>query len=266
MRTGGKGLESLLPLFFFLFPLFVQATDYAIFMRDEEGTMYFDPASLIVEPGDRVAWFNMSGLHDVTAYHPKFQGKPLRIPEGAEPWSSGILGILNRGFTHSYTFQKAGLYDYRCAAHEFFGMVGRVLVGKVGDGPATKPFEDSISVEAQKTFPSLERIQQGAAMDRFLARASLAVIYIFDEKPKRARKLAKQLLREYDSGGELKELLSKKKIEKAFREKLIAYEKATRTMGTYEAILEARDAIRDFFERSLTEDFPPQAVKKAKAD
>src|SRR5690554_4622350 len=54
---------------------------------------YFDPVGLWVAPGTTVRWVIKLGAHSVTAYHPSYYGKPARIPEGATPWDSGMLGV-----------------------------------------------------------------------------------------------------------------------------------------------------------------------------
>ena len=110
-----------------------EARTYVVFMRVEGGRFFFDPAALFVEPGDEVLWVNLGDNHSTTAYHPaNGNDKPLRIPEGAEPWDSGILGLGDAGITFSYTFRVEGTYDYFCMPHEFLGMVGRVVVGRPG--------------------------------------------------------------------------------------------------------------------------------------
>jgi hypothetical protein len=69
----------------------------------------------------------------VTAYHPKNFERPLRIPEGAEPWNSDYL-LPNESF--SVTLQVEGVYDFYCVPHAHAGMVGRIIVGQPGQSPA----------------------------------------------------------------------------------------------------------------------------------
>lgn len=52
----------------------------------------FEPAGLFIEPGDTIRFLASSPHHTVTAYHP-LQGKPLRVPEGVEPFSSPVIPI-----------------------------------------------------------------------------------------------------------------------------------------------------------------------------
>lgn len=86
----------------------------------------FEPRLVYVEVGETVRWKLEHGAHTTTAYHPA-NDKPLRIPNNAEPWDSGLL--RRSGTTFEQTFGTEGIYDYCCAAHEAMGMVGRVVVG-----------------------------------------------------------------------------------------------------------------------------------------
>lgn len=92
---------------------------------------YFRPAVAWVRRGAEVTWAPTSPCRQQTlSYHPD-TGYPLRIPEGAEPWSSPVLqGEDGPGFTH--TFDVAGVYNY-AGLHEEFGQVGIVVVGRPDD-------------------------------------------------------------------------------------------------------------------------------------
>ena len=131
------------------------------------GKTYFDPAGVHIAPGDTVRWVQISGFHSVTAYHPGNDNHELRIPPAAEPWDSDILlaDYPKRGATFEHVFTVQGVYDYFCKPHEMAGMVGRVVVGDPGDGPATKPFGyapderwASVPEVARKAFPSIDEI------------------------------------------------------------------------------------------------------------
>ncbi len=97
-------------------------------MRTEGGQQHYDPHLAWIEPGGTVTWRLESGQHDVVAYHPDNDDKPLRIPEGAEPWRIDLLS--EEGETASHTFETEGVYDYYCTPHESLGMVGTVIVGE----------------------------------------------------------------------------------------------------------------------------------------
>src|SRR5688572_9165897 len=88
--------------------------------------VWFDPIGRLVTPGTTVRWALVDGVHSTTAYHPA-NGRPLRIPEGARPWDSGILKEPGAGFEVRLTVP--GVYDFFCLPHEAAGMVGRIVVG-----------------------------------------------------------------------------------------------------------------------------------------
>ena len=96
--------------------------------------VWFDPIGLRIEPGQTIRWINLDpgNSHTATAYHPKNFERPLRIPEGAEPWNSDYL-LPNESF--SVTLKVEGVYDFFCVPHEHAGMVGRIIVGQPGRSP-----------------------------------------------------------------------------------------------------------------------------------
>jgi plastocyanin len=91
-------------------------------------SVWFDPVGLHIKPGQTIRWINADSgnSHTATAYHPANDGRPLRIPEFAEPWDSGYL---LPGESFSVTLGQDGVYDYVCIPHEVAGMVGRIVVG-----------------------------------------------------------------------------------------------------------------------------------------
>lgn len=111
-----------------------------------EGTeYYFDPIGLFVEPGTTVEWVNESGAHSSTAYaEGTGSAQVTRIPEGTEPWNSGILA--EPGATFSYTFETEGTYDYFCIPHKALGMVARVVCGEPS-GLADNPPDGDVPSE-----------------------------------------------------------------------------------------------------------------------
>ena len=100
--------------------------------------VWFDPIGLQVEPGTIVRWIVRENVHTTTAYHPRNDHHPLRIPEHAAPWDSGYL--VNPGDHFDVTLTVPGVYDYYCMPHEAAGMVGRIIVGKPL-GPGAEPFD-----------------------------------------------------------------------------------------------------------------------------
>lgn len=138
-------------------------------MQTPSGMTYFDPAGVHIDSGDKVRWVQITGFHSVTAYHPSNDNHELRIPESALPWDSDILlaDYPKRGATFEHLFTVPGVYDYFCKPHEAAGMVGRIVVGDPGDGPATKPFGYAPSAHwkvlpeaARKAFPSVAEIMR----------------------------------------------------------------------------------------------------------
>ena len=105
---------------------------------------HFEPHVTWVNPGGTVTFVNESGAHTATAYHPTYD-KPLLMPEGAEPFDSGLLTEAGAEFSHS--FEAAGVYHIYCAPHEALGMLGTVIVGEpdphdqpaLGEIPASLP-------------------------------------------------------------------------------------------------------------------------------
>ena len=131
-------------------------------LRTLGGDFRFDPAGLLIEPGERVIWLNMGDFHTTTAFHPQNKdllagGVPLRMPEGAEPWHSGMLG-LTAGTQFEHHFQVEGVYDYFCQPHYHFGMVGRIIVGAPHYGPALSRPLSELPEPAQRQMPSVAAI------------------------------------------------------------------------------------------------------------
>lgn len=120
----------------------------------KDGSFHFEPHVIRVKKGGTVTWNNESGSHSTTAYHPD-NDKPLRIPEDATTWDSGVLS--ESGATFEHTFKVAGVYDYYCTPHEATGMIGSVVVGdpEVADQPGLKSPQDDIPSESQTKIKDL---------------------------------------------------------------------------------------------------------------
>jgi len=128
--------------------------------------VWFDPIGLYVEPGATVRWIVRENVHTATAYHPRNDSHPLRIPEGAVPWDSGFLVHPDDHF--DVTLTVPGVYDYYCMPHEAVGMVGRIVV-RQPLGPGAEPFDywvgrpgtdtwRHVPDAARQTFPSVAQI------------------------------------------------------------------------------------------------------------
>ncbi len=105
---------------------------------DAQGAhVWFDPAGLLLRPGQTVRWVCEANYHTTTAYSPVNDRRSLRIPRAAKPWNSPILAP---GEQFAVALTIPGTYDYCCAPHEAAGMVGRLVVGAPG-GPGSLPFD-----------------------------------------------------------------------------------------------------------------------------
>lgn len=125
-------------------------------MFTDDSGHHFDPHVAWVDEGGTVTWTNGSGSHTATAYHPDAD-KPLRIPEDADAWDSGLL--TEQAASFSWTFDTAGVYDYFCAPHEHAGMVGTVVVGQphLDHQPALEDPQDDLPEEARTVLETLNK-------------------------------------------------------------------------------------------------------------
>lgn len=78
--------------------------------------LVYNPLVVKIQPGDTVAWRNMS-THDT-------QSLEGLIPEGAEMWHSPMSKDYRR------TFEQEGIYVYKCTPHFGAGMGGAIIVGE----------------------------------------------------------------------------------------------------------------------------------------
>lgn len=127
--------------------------------KDDGSLVWFEPAGILVRPGQTVRWTNrnIGNSHTATAYHPSNFERPRRIPERARPWNSDYL-LPDESF--SVVLAEPGVYDYYCVPHEHAGMVGRIIVGHpVENGwMASKEADGDLPEVALKAFPAVEEI------------------------------------------------------------------------------------------------------------
>jgi plastocyanin len=128
--------------------------------RPNGSHVWYSPVGVHVALGQMIRWINRDpgNSHTATAYHPALFDRPLRIPEGAEPWDSGYL-LPEESF--SVTLTVPGVYDYYCLPHEHAGMVGRIVVGDVAGGSGAEPYAadgGGLPEAALEAFPSVEEI------------------------------------------------------------------------------------------------------------
>lgn len=89
--------------------------------------MAFGPEHALINVGDTVVWIQEGALPHTTSDGPGKAAVPEHalLPEGAEPWDSGLL---DPGQRFSVVFDTPGEYTYLCTIHEAAGMVGRITV------------------------------------------------------------------------------------------------------------------------------------------
>lgn len=178
-----------------------QAKTYTVLMRNEGGQFFFDPVALRVLPGDTVVWLNLGDNHSTTAYAPpntKAGGTavPQRIPEGAQAWDSGILGLQDRGLTFSHTFKVPGTYDYYCFPHEFLGMVGRVVVDVPGGPGESDDFANlsEASVQQLQALNSADITSASGTRFNWAAEINTVLLKVFEKDNAAAIAQAQALL------------------------------------------------------------------------
>src|SRR5690625_4899937 len=78
--------------------------------------VWFAPTGIAIAPGATLRFENKDRVnsHTSTSYHPDLFDRPLRVPQGAEPWDSGFL---MPGEHFDLTLTKPGVYDYRSEEH-----------------------------------------------------------------------------------------------------------------------------------------------------
>jgi pseudoazurin len=123
-------IATTLAVFAFMLPNLVNAADHVI----KAGSRAFEPASLYVADGDKVAFSNMNSHNS--------QSVEGLIPEGATPW------IGKMGENVAPALDKPGIYSYVCLPHIGFGMVGVIVVGDVS--------AEDIAAYKQKAMDTLE--------------------------------------------------------------------------------------------------------------
>ena len=96
----------------------------AIRQRGHE-LMFFEPAFLRVEPGDRVT-FVVDDLDH--------QPRSVYTPAGAHSWEA------EQGQSIAVSLDVPGVYIFECAFHNVMGMVGVLVVGEPHDRDAARAF------------------------------------------------------------------------------------------------------------------------------
>jgi pseudoazurin len=101
-----------------------------------EGIMVFEPSMVKVAPGDSVHFVAANKGHNVES----IDGM---IPEGAAPFK----GEMNKDLT--VTFDKPGVYGFKCKPHYSLGMVGLIVVGEPVNKTAAAAVEQKGKAKAK---------------------------------------------------------------------------------------------------------------------
>ncbi|MCF3595116.1 plastocyanin/azurin family copper-binding protein [Rhodobacteraceae bacterium LMO-12] len=81
-----------------------------------EDVYRFSPSYLWIEPGDSIKFLNSTGNHTVTAI------------EGMWPDGAALVNIEHKPEAE-VTFEKPGIYGFRCKVHGRHGMYALIVVG-----------------------------------------------------------------------------------------------------------------------------------------
>ncbi len=222
-------------------------------LRTLGGDFRFEPSGLLIEPGTSVMWLNMGDFHTTTAFHPDNDellagGVPLRIPEGAESWHSGLLG-LTAGTQFEHRFQVEGVYDYFCQPHYNFGMVGRIIVGRPHGGPAMHRPLSELSEPAQRQMPSVEIIANRAGRTfEWVARLNGVLYFIANGVD--AGPAAVRVVQEMREDAALQQLLSEAGIETELEAAVGRFTESVVATADYEALVGQADVAKGLLENA----------------
>ncbi len=85
--------------------------------KGTDGVMVFEPALVKINPGDTVKFLASDKGHNVETVD-------AMVPEGGQKF----VGKINEEL--AITFDKPGVYGYKCKPHYGMGMVGMIVVGE----------------------------------------------------------------------------------------------------------------------------------------
>ena len=103
----------------------------------------FIPAVIKIKPGDTVKWISVEKGHNTMSLK-------KMLPEGVKKWKSKI----SKDF--EMTFEKVGIYGYKCQPHVGLGMVGIVVVdGEGWDANLEALKKVKQKGKSKKVFPKL---------------------------------------------------------------------------------------------------------------
>jgi pseudoazurin len=110
------------------------------------GMMVFDPAFVKIQPGDTVRFVPTDKGHNAEL----IKGM---APEGAPAFKTVV------GKEETVTFDKPGLYGFKCSPHYIMGMVGLI---EVGDKPENLEAAKAVQhgkLAAKRFEPLFEKVQ-----------------------------------------------------------------------------------------------------------
>jgi pseudoazurin len=106
-------------------PVMAAEIEVKMLNKGAEGPMVFEPSLVEIAPGDTVKFVPTDRGHNAES----IQGM---LPEGAQPFAGKM------GQEVTVTFDKPGVYGFRCKPHYGMGMVGLVVVGDAANADAAK--------------------------------------------------------------------------------------------------------------------------------
>lgn len=130
-------------------------------MTTTDAGQHFEPHVLRLNAGGTATWVNESGTHSATAYHPD-NDRPLLMPEGADPFDSGLLS--EEGAEFEATFDTEGVYHFFCLPHESVGMLGSLIVGEpdAHGQPALEAVPEGLPETTREKLEHLNEKVEGA--------------------------------------------------------------------------------------------------------
>ena len=111
-------MKKILPAIVFIITTPVMAADHTVEMLSSSNgeMMVFKPAVLKIAPGDTVTWKATNPGHNTASI-------AEMTPDASLVWNGKINEELK------ITFNKEGVYGYKCTPHYILGMVGIIAVG-----------------------------------------------------------------------------------------------------------------------------------------
>ncbi len=183
-----------------------------------------------------------------TAFHPDYGhllggDVPLRIPDGAEPWHTGMLGLTD-GTQFEHTFAVEGVHDYFCQPHYGFGMVGRIIViaRRNAPPPVARPLSD-LPESAQKQMPAVETIMGPAGRSFEWAARLNGVLYLVANGME-AGPAARRAVEEMEADKTLRELIHAAGTRHSLAAATDRFLESVVNAGDYEDLVARSDAVK----------------------